>query len=84
MTPEDDDENVIRKAIGAIQDNALYIDNDPSRDTLRFTNEPTSAGKSSCAGTSSPTRRPSRTKSRLPSSGPSSPNGTKGPATQCR
>ena len=40
MTPEDDDENVIRKAIGAIQDNALYIDNDPSRDTLRFTNEP--------------------------------------------
>ena len=40
MTPEDDDENVIRKAISAIQDNALYIDNDPSRDTLRFTNEP--------------------------------------------
>ena len=40
MTPEDDDENVIRKAIGAIQDNALYIDNDPTRDTLRFTNEP--------------------------------------------
>ena len=40
MTPEDDDENVIRKAIGAIQGNALYIDNDPTRDTLRFTNEP--------------------------------------------
>ena len=40
MTPEDDDENVIRKAIDAIQDNALYIDNDPSRDTLLFTNEP--------------------------------------------
>ena len=40
MTPEDDDENVIRKAISTIQDNALYIDNDPSRDTLRFTNEP--------------------------------------------
>ena len=40
MTPEDDDENVIRKAIGAIQDSALYIDNDPARDTLRFTNEP--------------------------------------------
>ena len=40
MTPEDDDENVIRKAIVAIQDNALYIDNDPTRDTLRFTNEP--------------------------------------------
>ena len=40
MTPEDDDQNVIRKAIQTIQDNALYIDNDPSRDTLRFTNEP--------------------------------------------
>ena len=40
MTPEDGDESVVRKAITAIQDNALYIDNDPNRDTLRFTNEP--------------------------------------------
>ena len=40
MTPEDGDESVVRKAITAVQDNALYIDNDPNRDTLRFTNEP--------------------------------------------
>ena len=40
ISPEDEDENVIRKAIFAVQDNALYIDNDPNRDTLRFTNEP--------------------------------------------
>ena len=40
MTPEDNDESVVRKSIEAVQDNALYIDTDPNRNAIRFTNEP--------------------------------------------
>ena len=39
MTPEDNDESVIRKSIEAIENNALFIDTDPNRHAIRFTNE---------------------------------------------
>ena len=39
MTPEDNDESVIRKSIEAIENNALFIDTDPNRNAIRFTNE---------------------------------------------
>ena len=39
MTPEDNDESVIRKSIQTVEDNALFIDTDPNRNAIRFTNE---------------------------------------------
>ena len=39
ITPEENDESVIRKSIEAVEDNALFIDTDPNRNAIRFTNE---------------------------------------------
>ena len=39
LTPEDNDESVIRKSIQSVEDNALFIDTDPNKNAVRFTNE---------------------------------------------
>ena len=39
ITPEENDESVIRKSIQSVEDNALFIDTDPNRNAIRFTNE---------------------------------------------